>query len=354
MRSRRWDNTAAFRGRYAIRAALLACCSIFACGAFAADITLDELSRLQGRERENALIALRAIGDADQVLQALSIQLTTNADARRDAGEAPLFPGCLRADEFELATQLKLAFASADGAAYRALASEYRRLTGMWQKAISDAQLNGNWRKTFSHLGRWISAWNKAKDPAVRELLQRTLTDQAIRSSLSAFQGQKVYFMARPTPALRAYDEYLFNLMCTSDEDNLNWLKDQVASNGWFDIRRYGSAADQAAWLMVQHADGAPAYQAYIAAVLEVKARSGETDPKNYAFLSDRVAVRAGQPQTFATQMECVNGEWIAPEVVEPAGLDARRASMGLPSYEKQIAKRRQLNCGKPAARAAQ
>jgi hypothetical protein len=354
MRSRRWVNTAASRGRYARRTALLACCSIFASGVFAADTTLDELSALAGRPREDAIVALRAAGNADAALQALSIQLTTKADARREAGQPPLFAGCLTADEFELATQLKLAFASTDGATYRALASEYRRLTQMWRKAISEAQTSGNWRKSFSHLGHWIGDWQKSKDPAVRELLHRTLTDQAIRSSLSAFQGEKVYFMARPTPALRAYDEYLFNLMCTSDEENLDWLKDQVALNGWFDIRRYGSAADQAAWLMVQHADGAPAYQAYIAAVLEVKARSGETDPKNYAFLSDRIAVRAGQPQLFATQMECVNGEWIAPDVVEPADLDARRASMGLPSYEKQVAKRKQLSCGKPGARRTQ
>lgn len=326
-----------------MRAALLACCSMFASGAFAADITLDELSRLEGRAREDALVALRAAGNSDSALQALSIQLTTIADARREAGQPPLFAGCLADEEFELATQLKLAFASSDGATYRALASEYRRLTQMWHRAITDAQSSGNWRKTFSHLGHWISDWHRAKDPAVRELLHRTLTDQAIRSSLSAFQGQKVYFIARSTPALRAYDEYLFNLMCTSDENNLDWLKDQVALNGWFDIRRYGPSADQAAWLMVQHADGAPAYQAYIAAVLEVKARSGETDPKNYAFLSDRIAVRAGQPQTFATQMECVNGAWVTPEIVDPQGLDSRRASIGLPPYEKQLAQRKGL-----------
>ena len=68
---------------------------------------------------------------------------------------------------------------------------------------------------------------------------------------------------------------------------------------------------------------------------------SGDTDPKNYAFLSDRVAVRAGQPQTFATQMECVNGRWLEPEVLDPGTLDSRRAAIGLPPYKKQLAQRR-------------
>lgn len=326
-----------------MRTALLTLCASMFAPAFAAETTptLAGLARLGSVEREDALAAVRASANADAVLQSLSTQLTSQADARREGGQPPLFPGCMRADEFEMRTQLKLAFTAADARTYRALASEYRRLTTMLRIALNSAQTTGNWRKHFAHLKHWISDWSKARDPAVRELLHRTLTDQAIRASLSAYQGERVYLMARPNAALRAYDEYVFNLMCTSDEDNLNWLKEQVALNGWFDIRRYGRAADQAAWLMVQHADGAPAFQAYIAAVLEVKARSGETDPKNYAFLSDRVAVRAGQPQTYATQMECVKGEWVSPDVIEPDELDSRRAALGLPPYAKQLAQRK-------------
>ena len=148
----------------------------------------------------------------------------------------------------------------------------------------------------------------------MRELLRRTLLDQAIRVSLSSFEGARIYGKARATAALRAYDEYLFNRMCTADENNLNWLKAEVARNGWFDIPRYGTAADNAAWLMVQHADGDPDYQLYIASVLAAKARSGETNAQNFAHLSDRIAVRVGLPQKYATQMECVDGEWLAPE----------------------------------------
>jgi hypothetical protein len=326
-----------------LRAALLLVCTTAGALAQGQAPTLESLAKVDSRQREQALSALRAASEGDAALLALATQLTSEADARRDSGRPPLFAGCMRADEFELRTQLDLALASADGKTYKALAAEYRRLTNMLRSALNAAQAGGNWRKQFSHLGHWINDWNKARDPAVRELLHRTLTDQAIRASLSSFNGKKVYFMARPTPALRAYDEYLFNLMCTADEDNLNWLKAQVASNGWFDIRRYGRAADQAAWLMVQHADGAPAYQAYIAEVLEVKARSGDTDPQNFAFLSDRVAVRAGQPQTFATQMECVDGEWLVPSVIAPESLNERRAAVGLAPYEAQVASRKRL-----------
>lgn len=326
-----------------MRAALLALCASMTAAAAIADgpaLTLDDLRKFSSTERVDALARLRGVSTADTVLQALSTQLTSEADARRESGQPPLFPGCLRSDEFELSAQLKLAYQSADAQTFRALSAEYHRLSQMLRNALRAAQASGNWRKNFAHLRHWISDWSRARDPAVKELLHRTLTDQALRASLSAYRGKSVYFVARPSPALRTYDEYVFNLMCTSDEDNLNWLKDQVARNGWFDIQRYGRAADQAAWLMVQHADGAPAYQAYIAALLEVKARSGETDPRNYAFLSDRIAVRAGRPQPYGTQMECVKGEWLKPEVEHPQDLDTRRAALGLPPMAKQLSQR--------------
>jgi hypothetical protein len=307
--------------------------------------TVESLITLNAMQRENTLAAIRNSRNADATLLALSTQAATRAEARRQSGQPPLFAGCLRGDEFELGAQLGLARASYDSKAYRALAAEYRRLTTALRTALSSARSSGNWRKRFSHLGHWISDWERAKDPATRELLERTLVDQGIRASLSAFDGAKIYGKTRAAAALRAYDEYLFNLMCTADEDNLRWLRGQVARNGWFDISRYGAAADQAAWLMVQHADGDHAYQAYIVSVLAPKATTHETNPQNFAFLSDHVAVRSGEPQTYATQMECVDGEWLAPQVDSPENLDARRASVGLPPYRVQVSQRRNLHC---------
>ena len=81
--------------------------------------------------------------------------------------------------------------------------------------------------------------------------------------------------------------------------------------------------------------------------MLAAKARSGETNSQNFAHLTDRIAVRVGMPQKYATQMECVDGAWLAPNVDDPEGLDARRAEMGLPTYREQVAQRRNLHCGK-------
>jgi len=308
--------------------------------------TIEAIAAAGAKQRENTLAAIRESRDGDATLLALSTQAALKADERRQSGQPPQFRGCLRADEFEVGAQLALARAAWDSRAYRALAAEYRRLTTALRTALASARSSGNWRKRFGHLGHWIADWEQARDPDTRELLERTLVDQGIRASLSSFQGAKIYGKTRPTAALKAYDEYLFNLMCTADEDNLNWLKGRVARAGWFEIGSQGAAADQAAWLMVQHADGDPEYQAYIVSVLSPKAKSGDTNSQNFAFLSDRVAVRAGAPQTYGTQMECVDGEWLAPNIESPATeLDARRAAVGLPPYRVQVSERRHLFC---------
>jgi hypothetical protein len=331
-------------GRFEQRAALGFCCCLIAIGALAEGArSLDEISALDARQRENALAAIRNSPDGDASFLALETEASLRADARRDNGEPPLFPGCLRGDEFELEAQLALARAAYDSQAYRALAIEYRRLSTSLTTALAAAQINGKWRRRFAHLGHWIDDWELAKDPDVRELLRRSLVDQAIRASLSAFQGAAVYGHARPTAALRTYDEFVFNRMCTADEDNLNWLKERIASRGWFDVRRYGTAPDNAAWLLVQHADGDPAYQASVAALLEPKVATGDTNPANFAYLNDRIALRNGRPQRFATQAECVNGKWLAPDIEDPDGLDARRAAMGLEPYRDQLARRKHL-----------
>jgi len=90
---------------------------------------------------------------------------------------------------------------------------------------------------------------------------------------------------------------------------------------------------------------------AAIADLLQPKLETRDTDPQNFASLVDRVAIHAGRPQVYATQMECVGGQSLAPRIAEPEGLDARRAAMGLEPYPAQFERRKQL-CRKTQARA--
>jgi len=91
----------------------------------------------------------------------------------------------------------------------------------------------------------------------------------------------------------------------------------------------------------VQHADADPGFQEAVVASLWPRLDVADTDPENFAYLVDRVAVRAGRPQEFGTQMECVNGQWIVPEIEDHDSLDARRNRMNLVAYGVQLARAR-------------
>lgn len=163
-----------------------------------------------------------------------------------------------------------------------------------------------------------------ASDPRHRQLFARVARDQAWRHlfrDIDAMpQGPLRQMVSRPLSAR----------ICAVDADNTAWLKAEWRTSGWFTTARDGEVANQRAWLILQHADLDPAFQRAVLPLL-----AGETGLQariNYAYLTDRVAVNAKEPQTYGTQGDCVApGRWEPDPVKDPAGLDARRATLTLP-----------------------
>jgi hypothetical protein len=164
-----------------------------------------------------------------------------------------------------------------------------------------------------------------ATDPRRRQLNVRVAEDQALRHAMHDV-------WALPKGPLRDMVQRPFLArLCGVDAANTAWLKAEWRASGWFTAARDGQAASGDAWLLLQHADRDPDFQR---AVLPTLARETTLQGRiNYAYLSDRVATNAHQPQTFGTQGRCVGpGEWEPNAVTDPAGLEARRAEVGLGS----------------------
>lgn len=164
-----------------------------------------------------------------------------------------------------------------------------------------------------------------ATDPRHRQLNARVAEDQALR-----YAGRDIWGL--PKGPLRDMANRPFQArLCGVDAANTAWLKAEWRASGWFTTARDGQAASGDAWLLLQHADRDPDFQR---AVLPTLARETTLQGRiNYAYLSDRVATNAHQPQTFGTQGRCVGpGEWEPNPVIAPEGLEARRAEIGLGS----------------------
>jgi hypothetical protein len=108
-------------------------------------------------------------------------------------------------------------------------------------------------------------------------------------------------------------------------------LKEILAEHGWPTYDLVGEDGEDAAWAIAQHSDQDPAFQAEALVLLREAVAAGQASPGNLAYLTDRVAVGAGQPQTYGTQVGCgADGPVPATPLADPAGVDALRAEAGL------------------------
>lgn len=127
-------------------------------------------------------------------------------------------------------------------------------------------------------------------------------------------------------------------LMSEQDRANTAELRRLIAERGWPRRDALGERADDAAWLIVQHADLDLPFQKEVLVLLDGLRRDGGTAPRHYAYLYDRVAVNEGRPQLYGTQGRCEGGAWVAEPVDRPEELDARREEMGLMPQAEYVA----------------
>lgn len=131
--------------------------------------------------------------------------------------------------------------------------------------------------------------------------------------------------------------------MAEVDKENQAALLAVIPQEGWFAESKVGKDASTAAFLIVQHAD--LDVQRRFLPVLERFAVAGEASPGNYALMYDRVALREGRPQRFGTQLTCQNGRWAPAAIEAPEQLEARRATMKLPTMSEYLKGFEQRTC---------
>ena len=95
-------------------------------------------------------------------------------------------------------------------------------------------------------------------------------------------------------------------IMHEMDQFHTGTIKAILAVHGWMTISQFGAEADNQAWLLVQHADHDRDFQEQILIKLTDLQQKGETNPRNYAYLYDRVALNSekfGMKQKYGTQL---------------------------------------------------
>lgn len=137
-------------------------------------------------------------------------------------------------------------------------------------------------------------------------------------------------------------DRDAFQVLHKIDGFHLSKIKEILKEHGWITISKFGPEYDHKAWLLIQHADQDPFFQAGVLFILSQLLHRGETDKKNYAYLFDRVSVKfnkLGLSQKYGTQAIIKENGHV--EVQQPhesfTNIDKNRADIGLENLDTYI-----------------
>ena len=104
-----------------------------------------------------------------------------------------------------------------------------------------------------------------------------------------------------------------------------------MLAQGWPGSELAGEDGAEAAWRIVQHAIGLPAFQRRCLALIEAAVTAGDAPAYQAAYLSDRIRTFEGRPQLYGTQFDWDDKGEMSPRPIEDeANVDARRLALGL------------------------
>jgi hypothetical protein len=119
-------------------------------------------------------------------------------------------------------------------------------------------------------------------------------------------------------------------------------LEKIVRQYGYPGFRQVGPKSANNFWLLVQHADAHPDFQRRMLKLMLAEVKRKNADPVNYAYLTDRVAINAGQPEEYGTQVEYSGpglGKAVPKSLRDPAHVDQRRAVIGMEPLGEYLAR---------------
>jgi hypothetical protein len=119
--------------------------------------------------------------------------------------------------------------------------------------------------------------------------------------------------------------------MAAVHSENAEALDRIIEEFGWPGVSMVGNDGAEAAWLVLQHAIGSPAFQRKCLPIFKAAVEAGEAAADQLACLEDRICVFEGRPQRYGTQFDWDGDGNLSPYPVEdPERVDHYRESVGL------------------------
>jgi len=171
----------------------------------------------------------------------------------------------------------------------------------------------------------------QAQQKKINQPLADSLAKWAILDQTAA--GPREGRFKEMTPAERAhYNDSVFAV----NKQRLKSIFDKYGFPGYDLVGEKGS---HNFWLMVQHCDKDVNFQQAVLKAMKAELPKRNADPKNFAYLADRISINTGRKQIYGTQLTYNTDSCQAiPKPLEDSiNVDKRRAAIGLESIESYL-----------------
>ncbi len=150
------------------------------------------------------------------------------------------------------------------------------------------------------------------------------------------YQLIELYHNDEQTRARLAKEGVLFEGYAAEMEQvhaaNAEQFESIVSEFGWPGESLVGEDGTWLAWMIAQHAIGLPVFQRRCLDLLNAAVKNEEAPAIHAAYLTDRIRFNERKPQVYGTVFDWDEQGQLNPWMVEDeAGVDGRRASVGLP-----------------------
>ena len=115
-------------------------------------------------------------------------------------------------------------------------------------------------------------------------------------------------------------------------------LKNILTTYGYPNFDKVGKESSDNYWLCVQHCDHDLNFQKEVLKAMKKELKNKKANPKNYAYLMDRVEINSGKAQIYGTQVTYQNRTAIPKLLKNPKTVNKRRKEVGLEPIEAYLA----------------
>ncbi len=180
-----------------------------------------------------------------------------------------------------------------------------------------------NMRSLLVHIAFALASAGLAQNTSLRAELERIHDlDQRDRENVGSYPSG-------------AQKDSVIAHMALQDSLDLVRVAAIIDSTGWLGEKEIGHIANQALFLVIQHADAKPELQAKYLPLMRDAVADGNARSYELALLEDRVAVNHGRPQIYGSQIGWKDGKGFVKPMDDEEHVNERRKAVGLEPLEK-------------------